>query len=291
MANTLFIVKDDVFKDLPSAITDAAIAEVKRLYKFITRFTIAVTEQAGFPERLDFTDSIIKLVKEDAEVTAAQNDAFRIELDNVVFSIRQNGVNVARPPLNHSAAPPDRGGVGFQQKEIVDPGNLRLIMTVTGGICSLEYAKEEVIQFATGGRTLQDIQDAVRKRIDGTPRHPGQGLGYYATHQALIDTREEMTWELMNKGWSDWPQDLQDNFALALGRLIAHEARHQYLSPHASAGLGSDGAALFGQPSFENFEKSDQADITSALNDLRRRQAGGTTHLATLPKGQPFPFS
>ncbi|HUO55016.1 MAG TPA: hypothetical protein VMU18_09755, partial [Rhodoblastus sp.] len=159
MANTLFIVKDDVFKDLPSAIAAAAIDEVKRLYKFITRLTIAVTEPAAFPELLDFTDSVIRLVKADAEVSAAENDAIRIQLDNVVFSIRQNGIQVTRPALNRSAALPDRGGVGFQQKEIVDPTNLRLIMTVTGGICSLQTAKEQVIQFATGGRTLADIEN------------------------------------------------------------------------------------------------------------------------------------
>lgn len=290
MANTLFIVKDDVFKDLPSSLANAAVAEVNRLFKFLTRLNVSVTEPAGFPGRLDFTDSIVKIVNEDADVGAFQNDAFRIELDNVVFSAKQNGIKVTKPALGHSPSTPDRGGVGFQQKEILDPTNLRLIMNITGGVASLQTAKEEVVEFATGGRTVADIEREKRERMEGKRGRPGVGLAYYGTHQALIDTREEMTWELLNKGWGEWPQDLQVNVAVALGRLIAHEARHQYLLPHASAGLGSGAAVLFGQPSFADFEKSDQAAIAAQMNRLRQLQATGTTHLETLPRGQPFPF-
>ncbi len=303
MARTLFIVRDDVFRNLPSRITDGVVAEVRRLFRFLANFTVSVLEPVGFPERLDFTDSIVKIIEDDDGVTAAVNQARQIELDNLVFSAQQHGIRLNTPPPSRSAAMPDRGGLSFQQKEIVDPTNLRLIITITGGVASLETAKQEVLEFTTGGRTLADIEQSRNKAMFGPSGKPQVRIvggeretsfpdaRYFASYQALVDARDELTWGLIKRDWRDWSNDLQDAVAVALGRLIAHEARHQYIMNHSSSGLGADEAILFGQRSFENFEKGDQSDITARLVALNKQQSAGTTHLDTLPRGRQFPFA
>lgn len=284
MARKLFIVKDDVFKNLPSRVADGTIAEVKRLFGFLANFTVSVLEPAGFPERLDFTDSIMKIVENDDDIDAVLDQARHVELNNVVFSARQNSVNMTTPPPQpRSTFDPDLAGRAFQQKEIVDPTRLGLIVTVTGGVASLQSAKQAVVEFATGGRTAKDIESS-RNKKELWDR-------YWMSHQALIDVRDLATWDLMKKkGWSDWSNDLQDNVAVALGRIIAHEARHQYIVEHSSTGLGADGPRFFGDKNFQDFEKGDQSDITARLVALNRQQSAGRTHLDTIPKGRTFPF-
>jgi hypothetical protein len=305
MANTLFIVKDADFTHLPSQISSGAVAEVKRLFGFLRNFTVSVLEPVRFPERLDFTDSIVKIVEDSDSVQPVLNQALRVEMHNVVFSATQHRVNLQVPPGGHSAATPDRGGVGTHQKEIVDPNNLRLIVTITGGVAAVDFAKEAVLENATGGRTIDDIESSRNRRLWGPSGRPqvvtvggeretafGKDfVRYFASHQSLKDTGDELTWGLLEKGWSDWPKNLQNGVAVALGRLIAHEARHQYILQHSSSGLGADEPRLFGDKNFENFEKGDQNAIISRLAALRKEQSHGTTHLETLPTGQSFPFS
>lgn len=294
MANTLFIVKDAAFKAMPSPVADGAVAEVRRIFGFLRTFTVSVQEPAAFPERLDFTDSIVKIVEADDAVSAAIDQARRAELDNVVASARKNGVNLTRPPESRSVFNPDRGGVAFQQKEVIDPSGLRLIMALTGGVASQEFAKEAVVEFATGGRSLQDVQDSQNKGAWGPSGRPKPGQApnarYFASHQSLRDIADEQTWGLMKKGLGDWPRNLQDDVAVALGRSIAHEARHQYIGPHAANGLGADAPIIFGDQNFQDFDASDRSDIFAKLTSLARQQAAGRTHLDTIARGRAFPF-
>src|SRR5260370_376680 len=121
MARTLFIVRDDVFRNLPSRITDGVVAEVRRLFRFLASFTVSVLEPVGFPERLDFTDSIVKIIEDDDSVTAAVNQARQIELDNLVFSAQQHGIRLNTPPPSRSAAIRTAAGSHFSRKRSSTP--------------------------------------------------------------------------------------------------------------------------------------------------------------------------
>src|SRR5258708_8163960 len=99
MARTLFIVRDDVFRNLPSRITDGVVAEVRRLFRFLANFTVSVLEPVVFPKRLRFTDSIVKIIPDDDGVTAAVNQARQNRLHTLVFSPPQRGIRCNTPPL------------------------------------------------------------------------------------------------------------------------------------------------------------------------------------------------
>jgi hypothetical protein len=290
LARTLFIVENDVWNDLPSPVKDGAVREVKRLFAFVPHFAVSFLRATSFP-RIDFTDAIVKIVESDDEVGAALDHAINVELSNVVFSAQAKAaakghpVNLTRPALNRSSFNPDRGGVGSEMKKIVDAGVLRIGIAVTAGIASLETAKTAVVEFATGGDTVADIERREEQQIKK------KGLGFFGTHGALTDARLELTWDLLKKGWSQWPDDLRDDVGVALGRLIAHETRHQYVGgDHANVGLGSDQAVLFGQSAFENFADDDRTDVLGNISRLQNEQNRANVLADTLPAGQAFPF-
>lgn len=286
MANTLLIVEDKIFVDLPPSVRNNALVETKRLFAFIPRFQVVTRQPTQFPAAVDFTDSIIKFVETDDEVSAVFNQSFRQQLSNIRHSIKQNGFNPPTNMVQRFPATPERGGVGFQQKEIVQAGQTRLAMTVTGGIVSLETAKSEVVEAFAGGRTKKEILDNQDKAIKK------KGLaGYFGKHQSLVDTRGLFSYDLLDKNLTDWPKDYQDAVGVALGRLTAHEARHQYVLPHFNGGgLGASEAAIWGDKNFEQFDRQDQGGILAEIQRLQKEQRRANIHLETLPKGQPFPF-
>lgn len=59
-------------------------------------------------------------------------------------------------------------------------------------------------------------------------------------------------------------------FGVALGRAVAHEARHLYHAPHAVTGLGSDAPLVAG--STADFSAADQVDILKAIQALEKQQ-------------------
>jgi hypothetical protein len=78
---------------------------------------------------------------------------------------------------------------------------------------------------------------------------------------------------------------------IALGRLVAHEARHQYIADHFDEdGRGGESAELLGVPSSEKFHKDDQKNITGQLAKFDTTQKTATIHIETFPKGQAFAF-
>jgi hypothetical protein len=75
------------------------------------------------------------------------------------------------------------------------------------------------------------------------------------------------------------------------GRLVAHEARHQYIMDHFDdGGLGGESAELLGVASSEKFHKDDQKNIIGQLAKFDTAQKTATIHIETFPKGQAFAF-
>ena len=291
MANTLFIVEDDVLTSLPQPVRDTALAEAKKLFAFV-KLAVVTRVPGQFPTTLDFTDSIVKIVETNGEVGAVQNLAVRQQMANILHSIRQRGINVKSTGVtSRSAATPERGGVGFQMKEIITAGTARLAISLTGGVAALESIKEEVVEEFAGGRDLREIQKHRRDAIHGTARKKAQGLTYFGTAQALTDERGLFSYELLTKDLARWPKYYQEAVGTGLGRLIAHEARHQYVAPHFNGGgLGASEPVMWGDKNFAQFDKGDQSEIATMLRKLKAEQQKATILVETLPKDQPFPF-
>ena len=78
---------------------------------------------------------------------------------------------------------------------------------------------------------------------------------------------------------------------IALGRLVAHEARHQYIVDHFDGGgLGGESADLLGVASTEKLHKDDQKNIVGQLAKFETTQNTATIHIETFPNGQSFAF-
>jgi hypothetical protein len=108
----------------------------------------------------------------------------------------------------------------------------------------------------------------------------------------LKSIHEEMEIELVTKHTplQNWPNDLANGVVTALARLVAHEARHQYVQQHSARGLGADSARLWGDKNFENFAGTDQASILTAIHNFNTQWNRTRIHLETCPRGQPSPF-
>jgi hypothetical protein len=292
MARTLYVVEDSTFTNLPEDVRKKTMAELPKLLGFIKNFKVVSKQPAQFPSRFDFTDSIVKIVDTEGEVGAAQNQSIRQQLKNIEFSVTQNGAKLADSDPKHHAATPERGGVGFQVKQIINGGAKKMAMTLTGGIASLEFVKEEVVDHFAGGRTRKEIVERQRKMINGTANRKGMGPEkYHASDDGKLDKRHLAALDMLGVELKNWPKDFQEAAGFGLARLIAHEARHQYVAPHfEGGGLGAGEADIFGDKNFEHFDTEDQKEINTTLTELERLQQTATVHLETIPKGKPFIF-
>jgi hypothetical protein len=292
MALTLYIVDDDLFARQPKLVRDTALAETVKLFDFVKNFKVLLQPPAKFPTRYDFTDSVVRVVQSDGDVSAFQNQSIRQQLANLAHSANQNGINMQTGAQKHNPGVPERGGIGFQTKQVLTAGSHKLAFVLTGGAASLEAVKESVVEHIAGGRTKAEVRRDQKRASEGTSTRKGRGLaGYYGSHQALVDTRALMAYEQLEKPLSDWSKDDQISVATALARLIAHEARHQYIAPHYSGGgLGASEASLWGDKNFEHFDKGDQQEVNVALGKFTQLQKTATLHLETNPTNQPFPF-
>ncbi|MFI0846244.1 hypothetical protein [Mesorhizobium sp. IMUNJ 23232] len=292
MANTLYIVDDDLFSRQPQVVRDTTLAETQNLFAFVKNFKVLLQQPSKFPTRFDFTDSVVKVVESDGDVSAFHNQSVRTQTSNLAHSAKQNGITLNTGTQTRNAGVPERGGIGFQSKDVLTAGSQKLAFVLTGGAASLETVKEAVAEFNAGGRSKNEILADKKKAIEGTSTRKGLGLaGYYGRHQSLVDIRGLMAWELVEKPLADWPKDDQISVATALARLIAHEARHQYIAPHYNGGgLGASEASLWGDKNFAAFDQGDQKEVGVALANFTKLQKTATIHLETNPTNQPFPY-
>jgi len=289
VAKTLFIVDDEVFQGLPGAVQKKLVAETKKLFSFVPGFTVEARKPALFPAMIHFTDSVVMLVGHDDEVDAAVRQISRAEDANIRFSIKQAGVNISLDKLKQSfSGDPDKGGVGGHWKPVVtEGGGKKVSITMTHGVASLQAAEQAVVEEDLHGRSLADILKQREKKI-----HDKGMARYFGSHEALVSVREEMEAELMtkHKPLKDWDKGLADNVATALARVVAHEARHQYILAHSAKGLGADSPRIWGDKNFEEFDGTDKANINNKINQLTTDWGSAVVHLELCPKERSSPF-
>jgi hypothetical protein len=289
MAKTLFIVDDEVFQGLPGAVQQKLLDETKKLFSFVPGFTVEARRPPMFPATIHFTDSVVMLVGNDDEVDPAVRQISRAEDANVRFSIQQTGVHITLDKLKQSFdGDPDKSGAGGHWKPVVtEGGGQKVSITMTYGVASLESAQQAVIDEELHGSSLADVLKKREKMI-----HDKGMARYFASHESLISVRQEMEAELMtkHKPLRDWDKDLADNVATALARIVAHEARHQYILAHSANGLGADAARIWGDPNFEEFDGNDKANINNRIHQLSLDWNSAAVHLDLCPKERSSPF-
>lgn len=289
MAKTLFIVDDDVFQSLPDAVQKKLLDETAKLFSFVPGFKVEARKPSLFPATIHFTDSVVMLVGQNDEVDPAVRQISRAEDANTRFSIKQTGVNILLDKLKQSFdGDPDKGGVGGHWKPVVTEGGGRKVsITMTYGVASLESAEQAVVEEDLHGRSLADILKQREKII-----HDKGSARYFASHAALVSVREEEEAEFMTKHrpLKDWDKRLAENVATALARVVAHEARHQYILAHSAKGLGADSPRIWGDKNYEEFDGSDKANINNKINQLALDWNSAAVHLELCPKERSSPF-
>ena len=295
MAMTLHIVDDDYFSKLPEPIRTNAADEAKKILSFLPRFEVKVLGQLKFPVAMDFTDSVIRVVADDKAISVYQADSKEQQMKNIRHSLSARGYALAAntTPRNHSFVM-ERAGVGWMGKEVLGLSRRvnnqtqtdRVAIAQTGGAAAVLGAAPDVVRAFAGNRDKDYI---IQTQKTYQRNHPGD---YTKTDHYKKTTADLATWALLDKPLKDWPKNMQEALGKALGRIIAHEARHQYTGAgHADDGLGGDAPELWGVKSGEEFSQDDKDDIAAAIRKLAADQQTATVAPAeTNPQGQPFPY-
>ena len=290
MAKTLFVIDDDDFQNLPDLARTKLRSEVANLFSFIPQFNVVARRPDQLPAILHFTDSVVMLVESNAAVDAVLPHIQQKQNDNVRFSIKQAGVHLDLDKLSPSfAGAPDKGGVGGQWKTVVPDGaRTKVSISMTYGVASLEFAEDAFLDDLLHKRKADDIRREQRE-------HQRKDSNWLKTKEGQQSTRDLVEAELLSqhKPLKDWPRNQWEDIATALARIVAHEARHQYiLDPeHSSAGLGAESATVWGDPNFVAFEGHDQANILARIDTLDRNWNTASVHLETCPAQKTSPFA
>jgi hypothetical protein len=292
MARTLYIIDDVTLKSLGDAIITKMKDEVKSIFSFASKFQVLMRTPDNIPEKIDFTDSIVKVVATDEDVTTLQNQAQQQELRSLEFSIKKNKLNITMAAVKRNPAKPELGGVGWQAKEVLAHGNQKVALVQTGGIASIQTAATDVLTFLAPNQwTLEIAQEARDKKLTKAKLAHGKDQEDKITEANTSFEKSKKHWALQTAAPKSWPSNVQDTLGITLGRLVAHEARHQYIVDHfEDGGLGGESAELLGVASSEKFHKDDQKNISGQLVKFEGTQKTATIHVETFPKGQAFAF-
>jgi hypothetical protein len=255
MARTLFIIDDATLKSLGSTIIAKMMDEVKSVFAFAPKFTVLMTIPDNVPEKIDFTDSIVKVVATDNDVTTMQNQAEQQLLRSIEFAIKKNKLNIRMASFKRNSAKPERGGVGWQAKEVLAVDGQKVALVQTGGIASLETAATDALTFlAPNNWTLKEAEEKRDGKLNKAKLAHGKDQEDKITEANASFEKSKKHWALQGTAPKGWPQNVQDTLGIALGRLVAHEARHQYIADHFDeGGLGGESAELLGVASSEKF--------------------------------------
>jgi hypothetical protein len=288
MAKTLYILDDGVTRNLGQTIIDAMKKELAVIFSFDSSFKIAMTAVDKIPALIDFSDSIVKIVATDDHVNVMKNQAMGQQNRSLEVQIQQRRLPIRLADFKRSPAAPERGGVGWHGKEVLASAAL----CQTGGIASMETVIDTVLtQFAPNRWTL----DEAKRKADANKRkaasaHPTQQKKMEEDADAALQ-KSVAHWKLQAAAPKTWPANLQDATGIVLARLVAHEARHQYIEGHfEDGGLGGESAELYGVASSETFLPDDRKLIAARLATLTRLQGTATVRLELFPRGQPFAF-
>jgi hypothetical protein len=295
MARTLFIIDDTALQGLDSTIIKKMEDELKSIFSFASKFTILRAIPKNLPEKIDFTDSIVKVVAKDEDVAALTNQAQQQQSRSQQFDIQAKKLNVKMDTLpSRVSGLPERGGIGWHAKNVVTTGGMKLALVKTGGIVSMESAALDVLTFHAPNKwDLKEAEKARDGKLAKAKLAHGKEQEEKAKEAHAAFDKSKKHWALQGTAPKSWPPAFQETVGIVLGRMAAHEARHQYIadpSHFEDGGLGGDGPEMIGVPSSEKFHADDEKSISARLTTLETEQKTATHHIATFPRGQAFAF-
>ncbi len=278
---TLFVVQNDVWTALPAEVRAAAEQELNTQFAFVGQargekaFSIKVVTAAQLPEQFDFSESVVSVIHGDAgqyvdAAMAAQREQIRRFLDS------QHVTPPAAPTGAHPAtADPFHMGVGNAGKTVFTANGQTFALPVMAGAVSIDEVLDSF---------FENIDSNLADQLEKVPGH-GRDLSKWP--KTIMS----------KKGSTSWAR--ADVFAMlggALGRVIAHEARHEYIHEHAKAGLGGEGenTPIIGEKHSLEFSKDDQKAILERIHTLEKQQ-GNARVVPTFPQSlrsrpEDFPF-
>ncbi len=310
-ANTrrIFIADTEPFKSLPQEIKNSAIAEIKRLFSFIHKgrginpMTVLLLEPSQYPASFSLTDAVVSVVKSQIDIDDYLTKGLSLQGKNAEdsFHALTPSVPFTNPfsSSTHTSISPDIGGQALVNKSVQRIGRTSFTLPFMISAVALDDAAKSVYEIVSSLEPLKNIRD--RRNKDGNFR-------YWAKSQALRDTGILSMLE-NPKDISKWIWG-KEFLGVALGRIMAHEIRHQYVivgvtipassDKHSINGLGSSDAGgdiiilqnWVLQPSqSSDFSSDDQKVILKALATLEKLQ-GTHPPVATFPatNRNDFPF-
>jgi Domain of unknown function (DUF4157) len=271
---TLYVVQNDVLTKLPAAVRASADLELNGLFAFVGAsstekpFSIKIVEAAKLPEQFDFSESVVSVIHGDAAKYVKEAFA-RQDAQITRFLAGQNVQKPAAPAAGKDPLDPEKIGFG---------GGSRTVRTDQGRTFALPVM--------AGAVNIDEIIDSFLENLDSLLQDQMAAL----PNKGKDPTKWPAT---VKKGSSSWQPLVM--LGQALGRAIAHEARHEYLgSGHPESGLGEDAPYLTGEKTTQQFSKDDQKAILERIRQLEATQ-GTATVVPTFPqsmrqKPEDFPF-
>lgn len=272
LSRTLYVVNNDVWQQLPSAVRISAEQELGRLFTFVGKasgekpFSVKIVTAAQLPEQFDFSESVVSVIHGDPDTYV--KEALDRQRAQAAAFLKQRNVSMPTPPTEgKSATTPEKIGSGGTGRSVTKS----FAIPIMAGAVSIE---EVVSTF------LDNVDSNLAGQMEKLPergRNP-------AKWPPIVKSKRGTT--------SYQPLEM---FGAALGRAIAHEARHEYMgATHSKTGLGQESAIVFGEKNSANFSEADQKAMLEQLRKLETQQ-GKATVVPTFPtsarsKPELFPF-
>jgi hypothetical protein len=252
-SRTIFVADTSAFATLPDLTRTIAGEELARTYEFVGQaepgapMRVIVLQPERFPEDYNLSDAVVAVAQ--MVPSAYVGVGFRQQTNNINRSIREKGGRFVLDATTRVTFTTDRLGLGMKRKFA---GNIPGIGAATVTQMDSAVGLLEVLTYIN-----KEVLPNTQPKLDADPRK-----------------------------WSEQQQRLM---GLALGRSMAHEVRHLYVTTpvHATAGLGSADAALFGDNI--GFSNSDQASILAAIRNFESSQ-GTSRVIPTFNREADFPF-
>jgi hypothetical protein len=273
---TLYVVQNDVWKSLPVAVRTGAENELNRVFAFVGKtagekpFTIKILSSDQLPEQFDFSESIVSVIQE--EVGPYLDNAFALQQKQINDWLTTQKVPVGTTASQpREARSPELIGRGGQSKHVIKEGaNSFAIPQMAGAVDIREVVKS----------FLDNIDSLLNEQM---VKLPGNGTDISKWPATVTSKRGTTSWNPL------------EMLGPALGRAIAHEARHEYIGgAHSETGLGKDSAFIIGEKNSENFSDEDQKTIITKLHGLEKDQGNATVvptfSRSSRSKKDQFPF-
>jgi hypothetical protein len=254
-SRTIFVVDNDAFGNLPWESRTRAGNEIASQFAFVNGsapMTVIFLDPGRFPEAFNFSDAVVSVTDPITPPTIHVFWALKQQVNNLNRALDALGSRQRFPAPDRTQMIPERIGFASMNKFVT----------------SAAQGTQVAAPLMASAVNVNDLIDFLNKEHVPTEK------------------------DQIPKDRTKWTDGQKDLVGIALGRAMAHEVRHLYVSDpnHAADGLGSAGARLFRQDT--TFSSADKTSIKSSITMLEGQQ--GTRDVAAsfaaAERSLDFPF-